>query len=350
MIKAFKIAQKTVGEKESCFIIAEMGLSHDGNFDSAHAFIDAAAENGADAVKFQTHIADAESTPREEFRVKGSFKDATRYDYWKRTAFSEGQWQDLKNHADDKKIIFLSSPFSQDAVDLLLGIGVPAWKIASGETNNYPMLEEMTKTGLPFLLSTGMSRMAEIDRAVELILKQKCPLILYQCTNRYPCPSEHIGFNVIEEYRKRYNVPIGFSDHSGEVCAGIAAYCMGACSLEVHVVSGREVSGPDVSSSLTFEEFNSLVSSIRFLERVFNSPVDKEKEASDLEEVRLLFTKSIVLVRDVKKGTKIIISDIAFKKPGVGITPGEVKNVLGKKVVKDLSEGEFLSWEHLTDE
>ena len=150
-------------------IIAEVAQAHDGSLGTAHAYIDAAARAGADAVKFQTHIAAAESSPAEPWRVKFSLQDATRYDYWRRMEFTEEQWAGLRMHADETGLIFLSSPFSVEAAEMLLRVGMRAWKIASGEVNNVPLFECITATRLPVLLSTGMSRLAEIDRAVERV-------------------------------------------------------------------------------------------------------------------------------------------------------------------------------------
>lgn len=348
-IRQFRIGDRVVGEGQPCFVVAEVGLSHDGSLGTAHAFVDAVGEAGADAVKFQTHIAEAESTKEEEFRVNVFPQDRTRHDYWRRTQFTEDQWRNLKAHATEKNLIFLSSPFSLEAVSLLQRIGVQAWKVGSGEANNLPMLEEMAKSGLPILLSTGMSYLAEIDEAVCTIQSRNTPLLLYQCTNRYPCPPEHIGLNMIQVYRERYQVPVGFSDHSGEICTGIAAHCLGACSLEVHVTFHRKCFGPDVPASLTLEELQQLIASIRFLEMVYSSPTEKDVEAHDLEAVRSLFNKSVVARVGIPAGKKLTAADLAFKKPGIGIPAKHYAKVLGKVTVRNLGRDEFFSWSDLTD-
>ena len=193
----FKIGNKEIGEGKPCFIMAEVAQAHDGSLGTAHAFIDAVAATGADAIKFQTHIAAAESTPDEPWRIKFSKQDATRYDYWKRMEFTEDQWQDLKQHADECGLIFLSSPFSLEAVDLLTRINIAAWKIPSGEITSTPILDQMISTGLPMILSTGMSPLDEIDNVVNRIQKQNVPLLVLQCTTAYPCPPEKIGLNMI---------------------------------------------------------------------------------------------------------------------------------------------------------
>lgn len=348
-IRQFKVGNRIVGEGQPCFIVAEIGLSHDGSLGAAHAFIDAVAEAGADAVKFQTHIAEAESTKEEKFRVDVFPQDRTRRDYWKRTQFSEEQWRGLKEHADKNGLIFLSSPFSLEAVDLLKRVGVAAWKVGSGETNNLPMLEELARSGLPVLLSTGMSFLEEVDEAVRVLQSQGVPLLVYQCTNRYPCPPEHIGLNMIEFYRARYGIPVGFSDHSGRVCTGIAAHCLGACSLEVHVTFHRKCFGPDVPASLTFEELKQLADSVRFMEVVYSHPVEKDQEAHGLEDIRGLFNKSIVPRVEIPAGKRFTLSDLAFKKPAKGIPAKDYAKVLGKRAIRNLKQDEFISWSDLAD-
>src|SRR5438034_53800 len=205
------------GQAQRCFVIAEVAQAHEGSLGLAHAYIDAIAKAGADAVKFQTHIAAAESTRAEPWRVKFSQQDATRYDYWKRMEFTEGQWHGLKKHAHDKGLLFLSSPFSLEAVALLTRVGVAAWKIASGEVSNTSLFERIVATRMPMILSTGMSALEEIDRVVERVKTQDLPLAVLQCTSAYPCPPEKVGLNLILFFRERYQCAAGLSDHSGTI-------------------------------------------------------------------------------------------------------------------------------------
>src|SRR5262245_48088742 len=195
-----------------CFIVAEVAQAHDGSLGIAHAYIDAVASAGADAVKFQTHIAAAESTPGEPWRVKFSKQDASRYDYWKRMEFTEEQWRGLKQHAEERGLLFLSSPFSSAAVQLLERLDVAAWKVASGEVSNVLLLDEMVRTNKPVLLSSGMSNLAELDRAVELVRDARVPVAVLQCTSLYPCPPEKVGLEQLAAYRQRYQCPVGLSD------------------------------------------------------------------------------------------------------------------------------------------
>jgi N,N'-diacetyllegionaminate synthase len=331
----------------ACMIVAEVAQAHDGSLGLAHAYIDAVAKAGADAVKFQTHIAEAESTPGEPWRVRFSPQDKTRYDYWKRMEFTEEQWLGLKKHADDKGLKFLSSPFSVEAVDMLARVGVAAWKVASGEVTNEPMFERMAATGLPILLSTGMSSLSEIDRAVERIKKAGLELTILQCTSIYPTSPEKIGLNLIPFFRQRYGCKVGLSDHSGTIYAGLAAAALGIDVLEVHVTLSHEMFGPDVAASITTQELRQLVEGIRFIEKAKANPVDKDAIARELKPMRELFTKSVVARKDLPAGTVLKASHITVKKPGVGIPADRVTEVLGRRLKHGLKHDELIRLEDL---
>jgi N,N'-diacetyllegionaminate synthase len=329
------------------YVIAEVAQTHDGSLGCAHAFIDAAAQNGADAIKFQTHIAEAETTAQEPWRVKFSQQDASRYDYWKRMEFTPEQWAGLKHHADECGIDFLSSPFSIEAIELLSKIGVKAWKVASGEALTSNMLDAMAATGKPFLLSTGMSRIEEIDDAVDVFRKNGNAFAVFQCTSMYPTPPDRIGLNMIPLFRDRYDCPVGLSDHSGSIAPCIGAAALGARLFEVHVTFDRGMFGPDVSVSLTFRELATLVDSIRLITAVSAAPVDKDEVAAELDGMRKIFGKSIVAARDLGANTFLTKSDIALKKPGNGIPANQVDTIIGKTLLSDLSKDEQISPEHL---
>ncbi|MGC8667501.1 MAG: N-acetylneuraminate synthase family protein [Chthonomonadales bacterium] len=333
--------------EDRCFIIGEVAQAHDGSLGMAHAYIDAVAKAGADAVKFQTHIAAAESTPGEPWRVKFSPQDATRYDYWRRMEFTEEQWRGLKEHAEDKGLVFLSSPFSHEAVEMLERVGVAAWKVASGELNNLPLFERMLDTGIPFLLSSGMSPLEELDRAVRAVRARGVPFAVLQCTSAYPCPPERLGLNMIPLLAERYKCPVGLSDHSGTIYSGLAAVVLGARVLEVHVTMSREMFGPDVVASVTTSELRDLVQGVRFIEKALASPVDKDAMAAELAPLRSLFTKSIVLKRDLPEGTVLSDEHLAFKKPGTGIPAAEASKVVGRRLRRSVAADTLLSEDDL---
>lgn len=330
-----------------CLIIGEVAQAHDGSLGTAHAFIDAIANAGADAVKFQTHIASAESTPAEPWRVKFSQQDATRYDYWKRMEFSEEQWHGLKRHADERGLLFVSSPFSVEAVELLCRVGVAAWKIASGEVGSMPMLERMLGLKRPFLISSGMSPLPEIDTAVEWVNRHDAPFAVLQCTSLYPSPPEKIGLNLIDVFRKRYACRVGLSDHSGKIYPGLAAAALGVDVVEVHVTLSREMFGPDVAVSLTTEELRQLVQGVRYIETMHQHPVDKDDLARELAPMRGMFTKSIVARRDLGAGEVLRAQDLAIKKPGKGIPAAELERVIGKRLVRAVSADALLQFSDL---
>jgi N,N'-diacetyllegionaminate synthase len=322
------------GAAPRTLLIGEVAQAHDGSLGLAHAFIDAIADAGADAVKFQTHIATAESTAEEGWRTKFSRQDADRRSYWKRMEFSESQWLGLKQHADDRGLLFLSSPFSIEALELLRRLDIPAWKVASGEISNRPLLERMIATGLPILLSTGMSPLAEIDEAVRAVKAGRCPVAVMQCTTAYPCGPDDIGLNLIRFVSDRYNCPAGLSDHSGTIYPGLAAVTMGAAVIEVHVTLSREMFGPDVSASVTTAELRQLTDGVRFIERMIAHPVDKDAAAAKVASLRPLFTKSVVLRAALDAGTILQAEHLAMKKPGTGIPAADVSTVIGSRLVR----------------
>jgi N-acetylneuraminate synthase len=339
---------RPVGASQACYIVAEVAQAHDGSLGTAHAYIDAVAKTGADAIKFQTHIAAAESTPGEPWRVKFSPQDATRYEYWKRMEFTEAQWQGLKKHADERGLKFLSSPFSVEAVELLTRVGVAAWKIASGEVNTTPMFERMVATGLPIFLSTGMSSLAEIDSAVERVKARGVPLIVLQCTSAYPCPPQKVGLNLIPFFRERYGCGVGLSDHSGTIYPGLAAATLGIEVLEVHVTLSREVFGPDVPASVTTGELRQLVEGIRFIEKMKANPVDKDTIATEMAPLRSLFSKSLVAREDLPAGTVLHERHLAVKKPGTGISVTRLPEVIGRTLRCSVKADQLLQESDLT--
>ena len=325
------------------FIIAEVGQAHEGSLGIAHSYIDALAETGVNAVKFQTHIANAESSIHEPFRVNFSYEDKTRFDYWKRMEFSKDQWGGLKKHCEDKEMEFLSSPFSCAAVDLLEEIGVKRYKIGSGEVNNLLLIKKIIDTGKPIILSSGMSSFIELDRAVNFIKLHSIDLTILQCTSAYPVSAESIGLNVLQEFKKRYEVPIGLSDHSGNIYASLAATSLGADVLEFHVVFDKRLFGPDSKASLTIEETKSLVNGAMFIQTALNSKVDKNNLVK-FKSVKKIFEKSLSVNRNVKKGEILTEKILETKKPkGLGIEASEYEKILGKRFKHDLEQWSFIT-------
>jgi len=345
--RSFSLLNRNIGEGHRCFVIAEIAQAHDGSLGAAHAYIDAVARCGVDAIKFQTHIADAESTPHEEFRKNIFPQDASRYDYWKRMEFTPEQWSGLASHAREKGLIFLSTPFSAEAVDLLEKIDIPAWKVGSGEIGNMPLIEMMALTGKPVLLSSGMSPWAELDAAVNCIVSNGAPVAVFQCTTSYPCSPEQIGLNVLNEIRDRYGCPVGLSDHSGTIFSAIAAAALGVELIEIHAVFSRECFGPDVTASVSTTELTQLVQGVRFIQTAMGNPVNKDQFAEERVELRRLFGKSLVAARNLTAGHRLEQKDIAIKKPGGGMPPARSSEIVGRIISRDYAINEFFKEDDL---
>lgn len=329
------------------FIIAEIAQTHDGNINLAHAFVDAVAKTGAHAIKFQTHIAEEESTQAEPWRVKFSLQDSSRYEYWKRMEFSQEQWAALKVHADKVELVFLSSPFSIAAIELLESIGVSAWKIGSGEVLSERMLDRMACTGKPIIMSSGMSDLNEIDGIIGRLDKRGAEYALMQCTTAYPTAMDQIGLNIVQEFQERYKCAIGLSDHSGTIWPSVAALSLGADIIEVHATMSRDMFGPDVSSSVTMDELRQITQAASAIYTMRKNPVDKTKLSDDQKKMRLLFMKSIVARDDLGVGTVLTFDNITEKKPGTGILGHRMEEFIGKTIVKPLKRDEQLSEEHI---
>lgn len=346
-MKTFKIANKKIGIKFKPFVIAEIGQNHDGSLGMAHSYIDAVAKTGADAIKFQTHIARAESSPDEKFRVPFSYVDKTRYDYWKRMEFTEEQWRNLSAHAKKRGMIFLSSPFSLEAAKLLEKIGCPAWKIGSGELKNIMLLSFIAKTKKPVLLSSGMSSYSELDEAVKTISKWGNPLALFQCTSKYPTSFREVGLNNLDYFMQKYDVPVGLSDHSGSIYPSLFSLSRGARLLEVHVTFHKSMFGPDIKSSLSLEELKLIVDGAKAFHSLDTNPVNKDKMARGLNEMKELFEKSLAVSKSLKKGTLIKKNMLIALKPGTGIPVKDLDKVIGKRTKMELERKTLLSWKDL---
>ena len=338
---------KDIMKIENTLLIAEIGQAHDGSLGILHSYIDALSNTGVDAVKFQMHISSAESSKYEPFRVKFSYEDKTRYDYWKRMEFTFGQWMDIKQHCDDVGLEFICSPFSNAAVEWLEEIGVQRYKIGSGEVNNFLLLEKVGRTGKEIILSSGMSNYSELDEAIEFLGCFNCKISLLQCTTKYPTKAKDVGLNVMKNFYNRYQIPVGLSDHSGMIYPALSAATLGASIIEFHVVYDKNMFGPDSSSSLTISEVKELVNGIRFVDESLKFNVDKENN-KNFENVKKIFEKSLSVNKDLESGHVLTFSDLEAKKPyGIGIPAKEYKNLIGKKINKNMRRWDFLKKENI---
>ncbi|MDB5193861.1 MAG: N-acetylneuraminate synthase [Segetibacter sp.] len=329
-------------------IIAEIGQAHDGSVGILHSYIDALAGTGIDAIKFQTHIAEAESSEYETFRIPFSYVDKTRFDYWKRMELSVEQWKEVKQHCDKVGLQFISSPFSCKAVDVLEEAGVSAYKIGSGEVTNGLLLQKIANTGKPVIISSGMSTMEELSAAIGVFEQKKTAVSLLQCTTAYPTQPEQWGLQIIKNLKSRFNIPVGYSDHSGEVVACMAATALGAEILEFHVVFDKRMFGPDAKASLTIDEVKMLTEGVRKIRLSMLEDFEKNAAAEKLVDLKRLFGKSLSVNAALPKGHVITFENLEAKKPaGYGIAPSEYEKVIGKRLSRSVQKWEFLNQEDI---
>lgn len=335
---------------EKCFLVAEVAQAHDGSLGTAHAFIDVVADAGFDAVKFQTHYAEYESTIDEPFRVNFSRQDDSRYSYWKRLEFSPDQWRGLRDHATDCGLVFMSTPFSIEAFEILNDLGTQIWKVASGEFKSWDLLDAMIATGNPILVSTGMSSISEIDEVVRRITASDNDFVLMQCTSKYPTPLAEVGINMLDNFAKRWKCPVGLSDHSGSIWPSVYALSLGASVIEVHVSLSRAAFGPDVSSSLLPTELSLIADARDAFATMKANVIDKDAVALGLSGTRDIFTRSICLRRALKAGHALSFNDLVLKKPGGGIPGEQMHSLIGRELIRDTSAHTLLRWTDLKAE
>lgn len=317
-------------------IIAEIGSVHDGDINKALTLVKHASSSGADVIKFQMHIADEETlidAPSPSY-----FKKERRFDYFKRTAFSLKNWKRIKKFCEKLGKEFLCSPFSEKAVDQLEILKVKQYKVPSGELTNISLLEKLKKTKKHIILSTGMSSWDEIDIAVRILKKN---FTILQCSSIYPCPSEKVGINVIQELKKKYNCPVGFSDHTLGFSAAFAAASNGATIIEKHFTLSRKMYGSDAKNSMEPREFSFFAKNIKEIWKIMDNPVDKNN-LSGYKDMKRVFEKSVVASHDLKANSILKKKDIVFKKPGTGIRAINYKSLIGKKLIRDIKKNSLL--------
>lgn len=334
-------------KKSITYVIAEIAQAHDGSVGILHSLVEAAASTGVDAVKFQVHISEAESSPLEPFRVKFSYVDATRYEYWKRMELSLLEWEKIKKHCDDLGVEFLATPFSNAAVDLLEHLGVKRYKVGSGDAANPLLLEKIARTGKEMILSTGLTTLAEIDSSVALLRRWGVEHAILQCTSSYPTPAEEVNLGRLHFLRERYGCPVGLSDHSGTIYPGIGAVALGASVVEAHITFDQRMFGPDARASLAIDDFTQMVRGVRYLEKARSVGSSLYLDTAK-QQLRSMFGKAIAINRDLPAGHVIAFDDLEGKKPaGSGISVAEVGNVIGRTLVCNKKRWDFISQDDL---
>lgn len=312
-------------------IVAEIGSVHDGSLGNAIRLVETAAECGADAVKFQLHIAEAEST--KDAPSPPYFSDEPRFEYFARTGFTPTQWGRISNACERVGVEFVCSPFSVEAVHILDDLGVRRHKIASGEVTNTPLLEAVAASGKPVLLSSGMSSWSELDEAHAVLAAGGGEITTLQCASRYPCPPEQVGLNVLTEMSRRYGGPVGFSDHTAGNEAALAAVVLGASVIEKHLTFSKRMYGSDAPNAAEPEQLAALVRGVRDIEVMLANPVDKDA-IGDFAEMKQIFEKSVVARTALEAGTVIAAEHLTTKKPGTGIPPRRLRSLVGRTVAR----------------
>jgi len=338
----FKIKNKIVGRKHPVFFIAEAGVNHNGSTKLGKELIDIAVEAGADAVKFQTFKTEniiTPDAPKSTYHIEttGDDNQQSWYDLLKTQEMSESMHIELINYCNKKNIIFLSTPYDEESVDLLDNLGVPAFKIASTDTSNVPFLTYVASKKKPIILSTAMASMSEVKEAVNSIkstgLKE---LIILQCTGNYPSNLSDSNLNVMNTYRKEFECIVGYSDHTMELINPSAATALGAKVYEKHFTIDKSLPGPDHRMSLAPQELINTVSIIRKTEKALGSPI--KSVLDDEKENRIKLRKSIITTKELKSGQKITEDSIAILRPQTGLPPIFYSEIIGKKINKNINK------------
>lgn len=331
------------------FIIAEAGVNHNGSLEMALKLIDAAAEAKADAVKFQTFSAADLVTPtaaKANYQTK-NLKNAslTQFEMLQKLELSESDLLTLKKHADQKGILFLSTPFDARSAERLVNL-VPLFKISSGDLTNIPLLENVASKGKPLILSTGMATLEEVRCALEVVAKYNQDITLLHCTTNYPCPAPEVNLKAMLTLQKEFNRPVGYSDHTEGIDIPVAAAALGACVIEKHFTLDKTLPGPDHVASLNPQELKAMVQAIRRVEEALGDG-EKKPQASELE-TRKAARRSIVFASDLKAGHVLSKEDLALKRPGTGLSPGHLEEVIGRRLNRDVKIHEELSLDMVT--
>lgn len=340
-----EINNRKIGRGYPVYIIAEISANHNQNFDKALKIIEAAHKAGANAVKLQTYTPDTLTINCDNkfFRINGTvWQGKTLYDLYNE-AYTPWEWHPrLKEKADKLGLDFFSTPFDSTAVDFLEKLDVPAYKVASFELVDLPLLRKIAATGKPVIMSTGMATLSEIDEAVRTLKDSGCnKLALLKCTSAYPAIPEDMNLRTIPHLADAFNVSTGLSDHSLGSCVSVAAVSIGACIIEKHITLNRSDKGPDSSFSMEPQEFKTLVDDIRNVEKALGNV---QYMATDKERDCRIFRRSLFVVEDVRKGEKFTPKNVRVIRPGHGLHPRHYEKIIKLKASKDLSKGSPVTW------
>lgn len=326
------------------FVIAEAGVNHNGDMSLAKKMVDVAAAVGVDCIKFQTFRAESlvsKTAAKADYQIENTGASESQLDMIRKLELSYDNFRQLQHYCAQKDILFLSTPFDLESIDFLESIGIPFWKIPSGEITNYPYLVRIAKIGQDIVLSTGMSELSEISAAVKLLRENGCGKItLLHCNTEYPTPFEDVNLSAIRHLRQEFGLDVGYSDHTCGIEISIAAAAMGACIIEKHFTLDKNMPGPDHKASLNPEELAEMVRSIRNVEKAMGDG-KKRPSPSELKN-KDIARKSIVASCNICKGELLSEENLTTKRPGNGISPMRWNTVLGSFAAKDFKEDELI--------
>ena len=347
--KKIKIEKKRIGDGEPVFVIAEVGVNHNGDIRLAKRLIDAAKTAGADAVKFQTFSPEnllLKNAAKPKYQIRNTNPSLSQYRMLEKLALSEKDHVELYRYAKKRNIIFLSTPYDNESIDLLERIGVAAYKLSSIEIVNHPIIEYAVKKGMPVILSTGLATMEEVASAVDVVADAGYlrNLVLLQCHFNYPTASEDVNLRVMTTLAQKFGVHVGFSDHTVDNIASIAAAALGARVIEKHLTLSKAMPGPDHRASLELNEFESMVKAIRDVEKILGSA---DKKPTNAELGNMVSRKSVATVKYISKGEAITKESLCAKRPGSGILPTyeNLSKIIGKKTTCDIAKDSLIAWE-----
>ncbi len=334
--KTIKVGRYFIGDRKPVFVIAEAGVNHNGKISLAKRLVDAALDANANAIKFQTYITSKLVSKK---LAPQMYKMLTKYE------FASEDFEEIKDYSKSNGIIFSSTPFDMTSCDLLEKLHVPFYKLGSGDVENIPLIKHVSKKKKPILLSTGMSDNQEITDALNSILPYNNSVILMHCTSLYPANFAEANLNVITTMKKKFEVPVGYSDHTLGYEVSLAAVSLGACVIEKHLTLDNRMQGPDHKASLDPDTFKKMVISIRNIEESFGDDIKKvlPREKSTKNIAR----RSIVAVNDIPKGKLIDQNDIDVLRPYGGIHPKYFNKIVGKRAKIRIPSGSFISWKML---
>jgi N,N'-diacetyllegionaminate synthase len=343
-VNTIQIATRKVGPGEPTFFIAEAGVNHNGEMALATRLVDIAHEAGADAIKFQTFRAErltSQSAGKADYQKKNTPADESQFEMLRKLELSEQDFRELRDYCGAVGIIFLSTPFDEESVDLLDALEMAAFKVPSGEITNFRLLERVGSKKKPVILSTGMAHIGEIEAAVAKLRDAGASQIaILQCASEYPAPPTSVNLRAMATLTQCFGVPVGLSDHTIGTEVAIAAVALGATIIEKHFTSDRSLKGPDHSASLEPHELNLLVKSIRNVEAAFGNGV-KRPTAEELRTASVA-RRSLVAVEALKAGDCLRSSMVAFKRPGTGLSLGVLPYLLGRRLRRSVEAGALL--------